>query len=119
MNTTKTSYAMKYGYHFLFHSLLRLSINVYRKYKNKIILIKYSRPIGMFPATHRLRITDLHSQASRHRKLFYSIMHLFKNSDPITRSPTEWKLSDITSLFRIIAMFHVYIVLHTHEMFLT
>jgi hypothetical protein len=27
--------------------------------KNKVILIKYSRPIWMFPATHRLRTTGL------------------------------------------------------------
>jgi hypothetical protein len=56
---------MKSRYYFLFHTLSRLSIKVRLKYKNKMILIKYSLPIGMFPATqiwvatHRLRTTDL------------------------------------------------------------
>jgi hypothetical protein len=59
MSTTKTSYAIKSGYYFLFHSLSRLSMKVHLKYKNKMILIKYSRPIGMFPATHRLRTTAI------------------------------------------------------------
>jgi hypothetical protein len=60
---TKTSYAMKSRYYFLFHTLSGLSILVRLKHKNKMILIKYSRPIGMFPATqfwvatHRLRTT--------------------------------------------------------------
>jgi hypothetical protein len=60
---TKTSYAMKSGYYFLFHTLSRLSGS--SKIKNKVILIKYSWPIGMFPATqfwvatHRLRTTEV------------------------------------------------------------
>jgi hypothetical protein len=56
---------MKSRYYFLFHTLSRLSIKVLLKYKNKMIFIKYSRPIGMFPATqfwvatHRLITTAL------------------------------------------------------------
>jgi hypothetical protein len=40
----KTSYAMKSRYYFLFHTLSGLWIKVRLKYKNKMILIKYSRP---------------------------------------------------------------------------
>jgi hypothetical protein len=63
MCKTKISYTMKSRYYFLFHPFSRLSVEVRLKYKNKMIFIKYSRPVGMFPATqfwvvtHRLRTT--------------------------------------------------------------
>jgi hypothetical protein len=61
---TKDFNAMKSGYYFLFHTL-SLLLKGSSKIKNKVILIKYSRPIGMFPATQfwvatpRLRTTGL------------------------------------------------------------
>jgi hypothetical protein len=70
---------MKSWYYFLFHTLFLKGSS---KIKSKVILIKYSRPIGMFPATQfwvatpGLRTTDLGDRLnyfSFECRLFYGL----------------------------------------------
>jgi hypothetical protein len=86
MCKTKTSCALKSGYYFLFHTLSHLSIKVHLKYKNKMILIKYSQPIRMFPATHRLRTTELD-------ELTFPVNHILSLPTPMSETGRTYKLT--------------------------